>query len=187
VANPIYREVIVRVLGETTEELISKEDTRGFVLGDGRLDFRRLLAEFAEFWCQHGEILERQDAYHEAAPQLAMMGFLHRVVNGGGQVDREYGIGRGRIDLSIRWPYTDPDGKRQWQVEAVELKVWRTGRGDPRDQGLKQLDAYLDRLGVEHGALVIFDRRRGAPPPYERTSFAEDRTPAGRPVTLLRA
>jgi hypothetical protein len=185
VANPIYREVIVRVLGEPTEGIISDEDTRGFVLSDGRLDFRRLLAEFAEFWCQHGEILERQDAYHEAAPQLAMMGFLHRIVNGGGYVDREYGIGRGRIDLCIRWPYTDPDGNRAWQVEAIELKVWR--RADPLAQGLKQLDAYSDRLGVDHGTLVIFDRRRGAPPPYERTSFAEDRTPTGRPVTLLRA
>jgi hypothetical protein len=27
------------------------------------------------------------------------MGYLQRIVNGGGYVEREYGIGRGRIDL----------------------------------------------------------------------------------------
>ncbi len=35
------------------------------------------------------------------------MGYLHRIVNGGGYIDREYGVGRGRIDLLIRWPHTD--------------------------------------------------------------------------------
>jgi hypothetical protein len=186
VANPIYREVIVRVLAEHTEDIVQAEP-RSFVMPDGRLDFRRLLTEFAEFWCQHGEILERRDSYHEVAPQLVLMGFLHRIVNGGGYVDREYGIGRGRIDLSVRWPYTDPDGKRAEQREAMELKVWRTGRPDPTEQGLKQLDQYLDRLRLDHGTLVVFDRRAGSPPPHERTSFAEDRSPSGRPVTLLRA
>jgi hypothetical protein len=186
IANPIYREVIVRVLGESTEAVI-EADPRSFVLPDGRLDFRRLLEEFADFWCQHGEILERRDYYHEAAPQLVMMGFLHRIVNGGGYIDREYGLGRGRIDLTVRWPYTDPDGKRAWQREAVELKVWRDGKPDPVGQGLKQLDAYLDRFTLDRGTLVIFDRRRSAPPPPERTTFIEDRTPSGRPVTVLRA
>jgi hypothetical protein len=186
IANPIYREVIVRVLGESTEDMVFA-DPRSFVLVDGRLDFRMLLEEFAEFWCQHGEILERRDYYHEAAPQLVMMGFLHRIVNGGGYIDREYGIGRGRIDLNVRWPYTDSGGKRVWQREAVELKVWRDGKPDPVGQGLTQLDGYLDRLRLDRGTLVVFDRRRSAPPPPERTAFTEDVTPSGRPVTLLRA
>jgi hypothetical protein len=185
IANPIYREVIVRVLGESTEAVVFA-DPRSFVR-DGRLDFGKLLGEFADFWREHGEILERRDYYHEAAPQLVMMGFLHRIVNGGGYIDREYGIGRGRIDLSVRWPYTDPGGKRAWQREAVELKVWRDGKSDPTGQGLKQLDGYLERLGLDHGALVVFDRRREAPPPHERTAFAEEVTPSGRAVTLLRA
>lgn len=186
IANPVYREVIVRVLGESTEDMILTEP-RSFVQPDGRLDFRRLLAEFADFWCQHGEILERRDFYHEAAPQLAMMAFLHRVINGGGYVDREYGIGRGRIDLTVRWPYRSPEGAREWQREPVELKVWRPGRPDPTDEGLRQLDTYLDRIRAGHGTLVVFDRRPEAAPPHERTAFATTQTPSGRPVTLLRA
>lgn len=76
------------------------------------------------------------------------MAFMHRVVNGGGYIDREYGVGRGRIDLVVRWPYTGADGKRAWQFEAAELKVWRPGKPDPLPVGLRQLDEYLDRLAL---------------------------------------
>lgn len=186
VANPIYREVIVRVLGSRTEDAVVV-DPRSFVLPDGRLDHQRVLAEFAEFWCQHGEVLTAGDYYHEAAPQLVIMAFLHRVVNGGGYIDREYGVGRGRVDLLIRWPYPDADGARRWQREAIELKVWRPGRADPLPEGLRQLDGYLDRLGLDHGTLVVFDRRPDAPPITERTRFSRERSPAGRTVTVLRA
>lgn len=186
VANPIYREIIVRVLGDVIEAAI-QSDPRSFVLPDGRLDFRKLLAEFAEFWCQHGDVLGVREHYHEAAPQLVLMGFLHRIVNGGGYIDREYGVGRGRIDLVVRWPYQDPSGKRAWQREAVELKVWRSGRPDPLPEGLRQLDDYLQRLGLGRGTLVVFDRRDPAAPLADLVRFGEDRTPTGRPVTLLRA
>lgn len=186
IANPIYREVIVRVLGAYAEAQVVA-DPRSFVLPDGRLDFRMLLGEFAGFWRQHGEVLTSAEYYHEVAPQLVLMGYLHRIVNGGGYIDREYGVGRGRIDLTVRWPYLDGAGKRVWQREAVELKVWRAGESDPLRQGLQQLDAYLDRLDLDHGTLVVFDRRDPQAPPADRTRFAEDRTPSGRPVTLLRA
>ncbi|MPZ28496.1 MAG: ATP-binding protein [Micromonosporaceae bacterium] len=186
VANPIYREVVVRVLGTGTEANIVT-DPRSFVLPDGRLDFSKLLHEFADFWRQHGEVLTGWAAYHEAAPQLVIMAFMHRVVNGGGYIDREYGVGRGRIDLVVRWPYTSADGKRAWQREAAELKVWRPGKPDPLPDGLRQLDEYLDRLGLDRGTLVVFDRRDPDSSPSERTEFGEDRTPSGRPVTLLRA
>jgi len=115
-----------------------------------------------------------------------MMAFLQRLVNGGGYVEREYGVGRGRIDLLIRWPYPGPDGRRAWQREAVELKVRADGDADPLAQGLDQLDAYLDRLGLDTGTLAIFDRRRTAPPIHERTIIDTTTSPAGRTITLLR-
>ena len=186
VANPIYREVIVRVLSQRTEDVI-EADPRGFVLSDGRLDFPRLLQEFAAFWRQHGEILIQREGYHEAACQLVLMGFLHRLVNGGGYIDREYGAGSGRIDLLIRWPYTPPAGDKTVQREALELKVWRPGRPDPLTEGLDQIDRYLDRLVLDTGTLVIFDRRPNAPPWDKRATFDTATTPQGRQVTLLRA
>ena len=186
VANPIYREVIARVLAGAVEANVTAQP-RAFVGRDGTLDLPGLLEEFAAFWRENGEILTAGQRYHEAAPQLVLMGFLQRLINGGGFVEREYGIGRGRIDLHIRWPYSDPDGTRRWQREAIELKVWRPGRPDPLSEGLTQLDAYLDRLALATGTLVVFDRRPRAAPIDERTRFGAATSPAGRPITVLRA
>src|SRR5262249_61009143 len=90
IPNPINREVIARVL-TTGVEVNVLADPRTFVLPDGRLDFPLLLHEFADFWREHGEILTKAQHYHEAAPQLVLMGFLQRIVNAGGHVEREYG------------------------------------------------------------------------------------------------
>jgi len=190
VANPIYREVIVRVLASAAERHVTAEPL-SFVLPDGRLDLRRLLEEFAAFWVRHGEVLAARMPYHEVAPQLVLMAFLQRVVNAGGHVEREYGIGRGRIDLLVRWRVQGAEAGKvptRWQQEALELKVWRSGRSDPLAEGLRQLEAYLERLGLDRGVLVVFDRRDEAPPLPERTSFDEATTPEhGWPVTVLRA
>jgi hypothetical protein len=125
--------------------------------------------------------------YHESAPQLVFMAFLQRVVNGGGYIDREYGIGRGRIDLLVRWPYEDAEGKRALQREAIELKVWRDKQVDPLKRGLEQLDDYLHKTGLEAGVLVIFDRRKDAKSIEKRTKFKPVKTPSKKRVLLLRA
>ena len=186
VANPIYREVILRVLATPAEYSVTAEP-RAYVRRDGRLDFERLLRDFSAFWIEHGEVLTQAQAWHEVAPQLVLMAWLHRLVNGGGYIDREYGVGRGRIDLLIRWPFADADGVRAWQREALELKVRAPGRSDPAPEGLSQLDACLDRLGLDTGVLAIFDRRPDAPPIDRRTGFELAQTPSGRRVTVLRA
>jgi hypothetical protein len=56
IANPIYREVIVRVLASPAEDRLDASPAR-FLLPDGRLAFRRLLRAFADFWHEHGEVL----------------------------------------------------------------------------------------------------------------------------------
>jgi len=195
IANPIYREVIVRVLAANVEFKVTA-DPRCFVCDDGRLDFDLLLGEFAAFWREHADVLSSGIVYHEVAPQLVLMGYLQRLVNGGdskrfagsaGQVDREYGAGRGRIDLLIRWPYHTPAGKKALQRQAIELKVWREKESDPLAEGLTQLDRYLDRLSLDTGVLVIFDRRPDATPVTQRTRFEKATSPSGRPITILRA
>lgn len=186
IANPIYREVIVRLLTAGMQRSIRVEP-RTFLLPDGRIDFRRVLTEFAEFWDANGEIMAAKEGYHETAAQLIFMAYLQRVINGGGFADREFGAGAGRIDILVRKPYTDPDGKPALQKEAVELKVRRAKDGDPVDEALDQLDDYLDCHHLKTGYLVIFDRRpeevRGQP----LAEISEVTSPAGRHVTLLRA
>jgi hypothetical protein len=186
IANPIYQEIIVRVLSSVIEAQVMAEP-RSFVTSDGRLDFDRLLHEFADFWRENGDILSDRREYHESAPHLVFMGYLHRLVNGGGQIGREYGVGRGRLDLLIQWPYSDGHGNKVVQREAIELKVWHPRAKDPLPAALRQLDGYLKRLDLDHGTLIIFDRRPIAKDIDERTVFEVARTPGGRAVTLLRA
>ena len=182
VANPIYREVIVRVLGAGVEEVVT-DSPRKFLLPDGRLDIRMLLEQFAAFWIEDGETLADGASYRESGAQLVFMAYLQRIVDGGGYVSREYGGERGRIDLQVRKPY----GDHQEQREGIELKVWRKGRPDPLQEGLRQVDDYLARLGLDTGTLIIFDRRPEAAPIHERTQLSAERTPSGRAITLLRA
>jgi len=179
IANPIYAEVIPRALANATQATIPYE-TAWYVRDDGSLDMRGLLEAFVGFWRQHGPELLAAQPYHEAAPHLVLMAFLQRIVNGGGFIDREYGIGRGRIDLLVRWPFDD-----DVQREALELKVWRPGQTDPLSSGLTQLWDYLDGLGLDAGVLVIFDRRPEAPAWSERGVF-EAREERGKRIVVLR-
>jgi len=116
--------------------------------------------------------------YHEIAPHLVLMAFLHRVVNGGGTLEREYAIGRDRMDLCLRY------GKI---TLGIELKAWRDKKKDPLEAGLSQLDSYLARLGEDFGWLVIFERRSNALPLESRLATQVTTTKNGRSVTVVRA
>ena len=183
IANPIYREIIVRVLGGTIEESVTASPER-YVLPDGRLAFNRMLASFCRFWREHGEALVGAVPYAEVAPQVVLLAFMQRIVNGGGYIDREYGVGRGRIDVLVRFPYRKPDGQPATQRRALELKVWRKGQKDPLAKGLTQLDGYLARLGLRRGTLVIFDARGKIA--SRRPRWEEATTKSGRTVRVLR-
>jgi hypothetical protein len=186
IANPIYREVIVRVLAERATPSIVF-DRLSFVDAHGALDVSVILSEFALWWKRHAAVMLKGHVYHEVAAQIVFMAWLQRVVNGGGIIDREYGVGRGRIDVLIRWPLPNAKNSLQWQHAAFELKVWTQGEADPLCEGLEQLERYLDGLGLDHGTLVIFDRRPEAKPSTERTSLGQTQTAKGYKVNLLRA
>ena len=176
IANPIYREIIPYMLSYTARAFLPKIAPT-WLTPDSRLDPDKLLQAFLRFWRQHGQPLLGSAPYHEVAPHLVMMAFLHRVVNSGGTLEREYAIGSGRMDLCLR--YGDV-------TLGIELKVWREGRPDPLGEGPEQLDAYLAGLGLPTGWLVIFDRRPGLPEIGERTTAGPAMTPSGRAVTVIR-
>ncbi len=157
VANPIYREVIPRSLSTVLEASLDISRP-AYVAPDGRLAFEALLEGFRAFWIENAESMLQRTPYSEAAAQLVFMAYLQKVVNGGGFIDREYAVGRGRIDLCLRWPH--PGGLERF---AFELKVRRTS-AEVYARGLEQLANYLERLGLREGTLVIFDARLDAPP-----------------------
>jgi hypothetical protein len=180
VANPIYREVLPRALASGPHDSLPQISPT-WLNPDGSLDPDRLLAAFIDFWRQHGEPLLGSAPYHEIAPHLVLMAFLQRVVNGNGTLEREYAIGRGRMDLCVRYGAL---------TLGIELKVWRDRAPDPLAEGLTQLDGYLAGLGLDTGWLVICDRREGSPPLAERLAErmaeAEQLSPGGRRIRVIR-
>ncbi len=177
IANPIYREVLPRVLTVTPMASLP-QIAPTWLTPNGDLDTDALLQAFIEFWLQHGEPLLGTTSYHEIAPHLVLMAFLHRVVNGGGTLEREYAIGRDRMDLCLRYKNV---------TLGIELKVWREKTKDPEAKGLEQLDNYLARIKVNVGWLFVFDRRQNAPPFAERLGTKVVTTKNGRSVTVVRA
>jgi len=151
IANPIYREIIPRVLSFQVQMGIPDEPA-WYVAGDGTLDIEKLIAGFVEFWRRNGEVLLRGMPYHEAAPHLVFMGYLHRIVNTGGRITREFAVGTGRADLVVEF------GGRE---DVIELKLQRNKYSLP--DGLQQVARYAGRLGRDVGYLILFDPRSEVP------------------------
>ena len=155
VANPIYAEVLPRELAWVAQETLDLSPPR-YVRTDGSLDAGLLMEEFQAFFRRHSEHWQNRFAYAEAWPQLLLQAFLQRVVNGGGRIEREYALGRGRVDLLIVWPLGD-----RVQEFVVECKVVRERDGleSVVDEGVEQTARYVDGCAAEAGHLVVIDRR----------------------------
>jgi len=150
IANPLYREIIARVLSEPYQLSVPAPEFR-WKNENGSLDMAALLKEFQDFWAMHADIWEEKADYTEAFPHLLLMAFLQRVVNGGGRIEREYAAGRGRMDLAVRYAHT-------WNIIEIKL-VSRLGREKTINQGLAQIVRYRDTLDRQAPCwLVVFDR-----------------------------
>ena len=153
ISNDIYREVIPRELVWSTQTMLSTPQQSWFTNPNGSLNIEKLLTNFQEFFREHSEHwIERFD-YKEAGPQLLLQAFLQRIVNGGGMIDREYGLGRRRTDLFIRFPYSDGV-----QKVVLELKIVRKTIAATLAEGLEQTADYMDKCGTTVGHLILFDR-----------------------------
>ena len=165
IANPIYAEVVPRELGWILQEELDL-NTTWYVDADDSLNLNKLLGAFQDFFRRHSEHWKNRFMYEEAWPQILLQAYLHRVVNGGGRIEREYGLGRGRVDLLIMWPQSLPpeeSGGVRVREYVVECKVVRVGDGlesTVRD-GVEQTAGYMARCAAEAGHLVVIDQREG--------------------------
>ena len=159
IANAIYKEVIPRELTDIaqTRMSISQPPLAWYKKPDGTIDLPKLLTAFQQFYREHSEHWLAGMAYREAGPQLLLQAYLQRVVNGGGYIEREYGLGTGRTDLFLRYPV----GENPLQREVIELKVVRPGNKLQTviDKGIEQTRRYMDQCGATHGHLLVFDTR----------------------------
>lgn len=178
IANPIYREVIARILSQGMQDAIPEPE---FIwqTPQGQLNMDVLLREFQDFWALHADIWEEKADYTEAFPHLLLMAFLQRVVNGGGRVEREYAAGRGHMDLAVLYG-------GQWNIIEIKL-VNHLGRTHTIEKGLQQITRYRDSIDRRAPCyLVVFDRSpAGRQKPWkERLVWEEKETPEGT-VTIV--
>ena len=157
IANGIYQEIIPRELTWSTQTGLIQEP-QWYQRADGSIDMEKLLLDFQQFFRQNADSWIGKFDYAEAGPQLLLQAFLQRIVNGGGYIDREYGLGRRRTDLLIRKPLTDHYGGPVQRV-VLELKLKRGDLNTVIEKGLEQTWQYMDTVGsVDEGHLIIFDR-----------------------------
>lgn len=180
ISNGIYREVIPRELTWTTQELVIYEETPWYVLPDKRLDIAKLLRSFQQFFKENADAWIEQFQYKEAGPQLLMQAFLQRVVNGGGRISREYGLGKKRMDLYLEWPLDENLAfLGPLQRVVFELKIQHKGLIAALSDALPQISDYAATCGADEAHLVIFDRsgeRDWDEKIWERLEVFSDRT-----------
>ncbi len=156
IANPIYQEVIPRVLAYD-QQVQLRQETRWYTRPDGGLDMKRLMLAWQEYWREDGHVAAEGFKYREAGPHLMLMAFLQRIVNGGGRIAREYGLGRKALDLLVTWPRPGAAPERH----AIEIKLRRDRTTEQK--GVAQLGGYLEQAGLGEGWLVLFDLRKRRP------------------------
>ena len=132
----------------------------------------KLLTAFQEFFRKHFESWAGGFNYAEAGAQLLLQAFLQRIVNGGGRVEREYGLGRQRTDLLVQWPYND----RKQEV-VIELKLLYGSLETTIEKGLEQTRQYMDKCGTREGYLLIFNQTPGLS--WEEKIFKRENTVKG--------
>jgi len=196
IANDIYQEVIPRELTIESQYGII-EESQWYINTDGTLNMMKLLKAFQQFFREHSESWIERFQYKEAGPQLLIQAFLQRIINGGGLIDREYGLGKKRTDLYIRWPiiperlqekktnqpfpitYDNEDIQRM----VIELKLkHKNSLESVIDEGLKQTAKYVDKTGAKEAYLIIFDQDNTN---WAKRIFIEKRTYNNRKITVF--
>ncbi len=171
-SNPIYAEIIPRVMAFPIQESIPGEiQPARFLDKSGQLDMDLVLREFQVFYRRNAASWLDRYEYKESAHQLLMMAFLQRVINAGGDITREMAVGNGRLDLLVRFK------EREF---ALELKIRRDSY--TVEDGKEQLDRYLDTLGLDRGYLVIFDPTQKG---WEEKLYFKNVSYNGKPITMV--
>ena len=135
-----------------------------YVMPDKRLDMPKLLQAFQQFFRENADAWIERFQYKEAGPQLLLQAFLQRIINGGGRITREYGLGMKRMDLYLEWPLDEVLAFRgPLQRVVLELKIQRGALKGALADGLPQTAGYAATCGADEAHLLIFDRSSKKP------------------------
>ena len=175
VANRIYAQVIPIELNYITQfNIASLYEPEWYEKETGALNIEKLLSDFQEFFRENSEVwIERFD-YKEAGPQLLVQAFLQYVLNGGGKIYREYGLGMYRTDILIEW--------KDNTKFVLELKILRKSLEKTIEDGLEQTAKYMERTASNIGHLLIFDNSNEKS--WDEKIFIEEKDYKGKKIKI---
>jgi len=178
-ANNIYQEVIPRELAEQSQGFFPDEIPTYWRNADGTVNVNNLLTLFHDYWYENmGVWTSEMSGYKEAAAQIITLTFLQRIINGGGDIHREYAAGRKRMDIYVkRFYYKGRSKKLHIQKIVLEVKTISDNHNYDtiRQKALEQTSAYAKIVGVKEAEILIFNRgekeRWTAADPVEITEY----------------
>jgi len=156
ISNKIYTEVIPRVLNYGFQCSIAPIVEPMWFIKNGKLEMNLLLKEFQQFYRENAESWIDRFSYKECGQQLLLMAFLQRIINGGGRIDREMALGRGRTDLLVAYAS---------EKFVLELKI--KNKNYTQDKSCIQLSRYIDTVGLSSGYLIAFEPKLSTEVPWE--------------------
>jgi len=160
IANKIYQEVIPRELTLSAQSTMLSRYTPDWVNSKGKIEPNTLLSMFKDFWNKNSTIWGTNvDGYEEAAPHLVLQAFLQRVTNGDGYINREYALGRNRVDILVEWHY-QKENKKCIQNIVIEAKVINKKQSyeSVKNEAITQTVKYAKICGESSAYILIFDR-----------------------------
>ena len=146
--NKIYEELIYHYMtSRTATELnaVAYPISKDFKLANNALNMPLVLQKFQAFMQEQYSKQDRD--FLERQGRLVFLAFMKPILNGHGYDFKEVEVSEERrLDVTITY----------YQHKYVaELKIWRGQAA--HEEGLNQLDDYLNRLKLTEGYLLIFD------------------------------
>ena len=105
IANPIYQQIILAVLAAKFQSRITAQ--MRYVNADGSLSMTKLFEGFTQFYRENSQAWLEEYTYRESGPHILMLAYAQKLINGGGQICREYALGRRRVDLFVSMETTE--------------------------------------------------------------------------------
>ena len=159
ISNAIYKEVLPRELISSLQyRFLTRYKIPQWVNEDESINNDKLLEMFVQFWRENSDAWKDSlSGYVEAAPHLIFQGFLQRVANGYGEIDREYALGNGRVDLYLKWNY--PKGEQRIIFE-LKIRTEKDSLETIKKRAIEQTLEYADKCNASVSNVLIFDRRK---------------------------
>ncbi|MDM8525639.1 ATP-binding protein [Desulfococcaceae bacterium HSG8] len=158
-ANPIYTEIIPRMLNHCWEISFTQEfaDQKRY-LKNGRLNPDALLSSFQRFYRRYSESWLEGFDFREASRQLLLMAFLQRIIGDNGAMECELSVGSGCCNILLEFSS---------EHFALEIKLKRDRYSE--QDGLRHIATYLDKVNLNHGYLVLFET--SSQMPWEKQAY----------------